>query len=196
MIRTLMKNWWLLALCGIFDAFYSAVDLVMEGPGGSFSLRTHALAGTVPLLGKAAIAAGVCGIAAGLWRSAQGKSWLLVLNGVTLGTLGVILNGALGPQVSFRTVALLVVVIAISIGIFELAIARVLRRADEWILGLAGTVSVLFGLAFLGFALRWIDMGRRPEADFLWFGGYFGFSAVCMLGLALRLHRLTLSPAA
>jgi len=62
--------------------------------------------------------------------------------------------------------------------------------ADEWFLGLAGAASVGFALAFLAFGFRWIEMQPRPHADFLWFGSYFGFSALCMVGLALRLHSL------
>jgi hypothetical protein len=136
-------------------------------------------------------------IAAGLWRSTRGKSWFLVLNGLALSALGLILNGIFGFRISFRTIALLLVVMAMSIGIFELVIARALRRqrhiADEWFLGLAGAASVVFALAFLAFGFRWIELEPRPHADFLWFGSYFGFSAICMLGLALRLHTLGLS---
>ena len=198
MIQTLIKNWWLLALCGVLDAIYSAVNLFMQEPDGSLALRKYALQSTVVLLGKLALAAGACAIAAGLWRSKQGKSWFLVLNGLALSALGLVLNGILGLAISFRTITLLLVVMAMSIGIFEFVIARTMRRqrhvADEWFLGLAGAASVVFALAFLAFGFRWIEMQPRPHADFVWFGSYFGFSAICMVGLALRLHSLGLSP--
>jgi uncharacterized membrane protein HdeD (DUF308 family) len=198
MIQTLIKNWWLLALCGILDATYSAGNLFMQDADGSLTLRTYALKSTVVLLGKLALAAGACTIAAGLWRSTLGKSWFLVLNGLALGALGLIFNGIFGFRISLRTIALLMVVMAMSIGIFELVIARALRRqrhvADEWLLGLAGAASVGFALAFLAFGFHWIELEPRSHADFLWFGSYFGFNAICMLGLALRLHRLGLSP--
>jgi hypothetical protein len=92
--------------------------------------------------------------------------------------------------------ALLLVVMAMSGGILALAIARTLRRsvADEWLFGLAGAGSVGFALAFLALANGWIQLERRPfhPSVFLWQCFYFGFCAVCMLVLALRLHRLIL----
>ena len=194
LIQTLIKNWWLLALCGVLDAIFSVVYLVTQAPDGSLTVRKYAVHGTIVFLGKLALAAGACTIAAGIWRSAQGKSWILVLNGLALVALGLIFNGIFGFRISFRAVALLLVIIAMSIGIFEWVIARALRRqrhvADEWFLGLAGAASVGFALAFLAFAFGWIKLEPRPHADFLWFGSYFGFSAICMLGLALRLHSL------
>src|SRR5450756_509389 len=145
MIHTLIKNWWLLALCGVLDAIFSAVNLLTQDPDGSLTLRKYALKSTVVFLGKLALAAGACTITAGMWRSATGKSWLLVLNGLALSALGLIFTFRTGP-LAFRTIALLLVVMAMSIGIFELVIARTLRRqrhgADEWLLGLAGAASV------------------------------------------------------
>lgn len=197
MIQTLIKNWWLLALSGVLYAIYSTLYLVMQAPDGSLTLRKFALKGTVVLLGKLAIAAGACTIAAGIWRSTEGKSWLLVLNGLACSTLGLIFVGIVGAggRVSLRTITDVLVVMAISIAIFELATARTLRShvADEWFLGLAGAGSVGFALAFLALGFRWIKLGPGSHADFLWIGSYFGFSAICMLGLALRLPRLGLS---
>jgi uncharacterized membrane protein HdeD (DUF308 family) len=198
MIQTLIKNWWLLALCGVLDAIMSVIYLIMQDTDGSLTLRTYAVESTVVFLGKLALAAGVCTIAAGIWRSTKGKSWLLVLNGLALGALGLICYQLTHYQVSFRTIALLFVVMAMSAGIFELVIARTLRRqrhvADERLLGLAGAASVGFALAFLALAFRWIKLDPGSHADFLWFGSYFGFSAICMLGLGLRLRSLGPSP--
>jgi uncharacterized membrane protein HdeD (DUF308 family) len=148
----------------------------------------------VVFLGKLTLAAGACMIAAGIWRSTKGKCWLLVLNGLAMGALGLICYQLTHYRISFGTIALLFAVMAMSIGIFELVIARALRRqrhgTDEWFLGLAGAASVGFALAFLALAFRWIKLEPGSHSDFLWFGSYFGFSAICMLGLALRLHSL------
>lgn len=192
MIQTLIKNWWLLALCGVLDAIISVMYLIMQ------DLPFHAWKGTVVFLGKLALAAGACTIAAGIWRSAKGKCWLLVLNGLALGALGLINNWVFGLRISFRTIALLIVVMAMSIGILQLVTARILRRqrhvADEWFFGVAGVASVGFALAFLAFVFRWIKLDPgSPAQTLLWLGSYFGFSAICMLGLALRLHTQGLS---
>jgi hypothetical protein len=114
---------------------------------------------------------------------------MLVLNGLACSALGLILAFRAGGQISFRTIALLVVVMAMSIAIYELAAARRVgsRLAAEWLLGAAGAVSLGFASAFLAFALHWIKLDPGSPAQTLhWLGSYFGFAAICMVGLALR----------
>jgi uncharacterized membrane protein HdeD (DUF308 family) len=197
MIQTLIKNWWLLALCGVLDATLSVMYLIMQDSDGSLTFRKYALKGTIVLIGRLALVAGVCTIAAGLWRSTRGKCWLLVLNGLALGALGLILYKRTHYRISFLTVALLIILMAMSIGILELLTARTLRRqrhiADGWFLGLAGVASVGFAVAFFALGFRWIKIEPGSHPDLLWLGYYFGFSAICMLGLALRLHSQGLS---
>jgi hypothetical protein len=117
-----------------------------------------------------------------------------MLNGLALGALGLIQYGLTRFRISFLTVALLIVVMAMSIGSLELVVARTLRHrrhfADAWFLALAGVASFGFAVTFLGLGLRWIKIEPGSHSDLLWLGSYFGFSAICMLGLALRLHRL------
>ncbi len=191
MIQTLIKNWWLLALCGAFDAILSFLYLVMQGPDGTLTFRTYAVQGTVGLIGKLTLAAGVCTIAAGIWRSRRGRCWLLVLNGLALSVLGLILNGMFGFRISLRTIALLIAVTAMSTGILELVTARTLGRqrriADEWFFGVAGAVSLGFALAFSALGFHWIRLERGSHLDFIGLGSFFGFSAICMLWLALCL---------
>jgi|SRR5579863_4081955 len=190
LIQTLIKNWWLLTLCGVLDAIISVIYFIMQNAHGP--LTFGAWSGTIVLMGKLSLAAGACTIAAGIWRSAKGTCWLLVLNGLALSAFGLICYKLAQYRISFRTVALLVVVMAMSIGLLELATARTLRRrrhvADEWFLGLAGAASVGFALAFFALGFGWIKIEPRSHSDLLWIGSYFGFSAICMLGLALRLH--------
>jgi uncharacterized membrane protein HdeD (DUF308 family) len=195
LIQTLIKNWLLLALCGVLDAIISVIYLIMRDTDGP--LTFHAWNGTVVFLGKLALAAGACTVAAGIWRSTKGKCWLLVLNGLALSALGLISYKLTHYRIDFRTVALLLVVMAMSIGILELVTARTLRRqrhvADEWFLGLAGAASVGFAFAFFALGFRWIKLEPGSHSDLLWLGSYLGFSAICMLGLALRLRSQGLS---
>jgi hypothetical protein len=83
---------------------------------------------------------------------------------------------------SFRTIALLFAVMAISAGVYELAIAR----AARWPWVAMGIVSFAFAAAFLSFAFRWIQLPGSPTASFIWMGSYFAFSAVCMFILAAK----------
>jgi uncharacterized membrane protein HdeD (DUF308 family) len=189
LIQTLINNWWLLALCGVLDAIMSIIYFNHAGHG------FHAMK-DVAFLGKVTLAAGACTIAVGIWRSAKGKCWLLVLNGLALGALGLIFNGIFGFKISFRSVALLIILMAMSFAILELVTARTLRRqrhvVDGWFLGLAGVASVGFALAFLALVFGVIQLEGRPfhPSVFLWLCSYFGFSAICMLGLALWMHSL------
>jgi uncharacterized membrane protein HdeD (DUF308 family) len=193
LLQMLIKSWWLLALCAVLDAMISVIYLMRQDTDGP--LTFHAWHGTVVFLGRLTLAAGACTIAAGIWSSRKGKSWLLVLNGLACSALGVIFTFWTGP-LAFRTVALLVVTMAISIGVYEFATARTLRShlVDGWLLGAAGVASVGFALAFLACVFRWIKLDPASPAQTLhWLGTYFGFSAICMLVLALRLHRQGLS---
>lgn len=190
LIQTPMKTRLLLALCGVLDAVISVIYLVMRGADGP--LTFHSWNGAVTLLGELAMAAAACTIAAGSWRSTNGRSWLLVLNGLALGALGLIQYALVRYPISFLTIALLIMVMATSLGGFELAIAKTLRRrgdrADGWFLTAAGVASAGFALAFLALGLRWIPIEPGSHLDLLWLGAFFGFSAICMVGLALRLH--------
>ena len=191
MAQTLVKSWWLLALCGVLDALF-AVMIFLMAPGGSPNLRIfmHSRNAITPL-GVFALAAGICTIAASVWSSRKDNSWLLVLNGLACSSLGLLVTLGATRPIAFRTIALVIVIMAMSIGLYELATARTLRGhpIDEWLLGAAGVVSVGFAVAFLAFVLRWIKLDPSPSAQtFHWLGSYFGFTAICMVGLALRLN--------
>ncbi|HMD98138.1 MAG TPA: hypothetical protein VKM93_12525 [Terriglobia bacterium] len=191
----MINRWWLLALCGVLDAILALLNLSMQDPDGSLTWRIFVPMSTGMLMCRLAVAAGACTIAAGIWRSREGKSWLLVLNGLAFSAYGLIPMIFSTRPLSFRLFAFLLVVMAMSIGILELATARTLRRhvADKWFLRLTGAASVGFALAFFALGVRWIKLEPGSHSVFLWLGSYFGFSAICMLGLALRLHSRGLS---
>lgn len=190
MIRSSIRNSWLLALCSVLYAMFSFVILFWLSPDGWLSLRSFVNPrGMVPLLGIVALAAGVCTIAAAIWSSSKGISWFLALNGLACCALGLLISLGATRPVRFRTVALFIVIMAASISVHELAIARTSRGhlVDEWLLAGAGVVSVAFAAVFFGFVLGWIRLEPSPSGQtFYWLGSYFAFSAVCMLGLALR----------
>ncbi len=121
----LIKTWWLLALCGILDVIISVINF--DHAGNGFHTKSP-----VMQMGMLALAAGACTVAAGMWSSRRGRSWLLVLNGLAFGALGLILTGIFGSRIQFRTIAALIVVMALSIGIYELRLHR--QAAYEWML--------------------------------------------------------------
>src|SRR5579859_517329 len=188
MTQTLMRKWCLLVFCGVFYAIISVIFLrQMDHVSAGFT--------AFAFLGSVTLAAGVCTAACGVWRLRESRSWLLVLNGLACGALGLIFSLGTSRPIGFRTIALLIVVMATSIGIYELAVAGTWRRlADEWLLGVAGAVSIGFALVFLAFILRWIKLEPSPSGQtFRWLGSYFAFSAICALGLALHPGKTRLS---
>jgi len=183
--QTLTKNWWLLVLCGVLDAMVSVIYFIMQDQDGPVTF--HAWKGTIALLGKLTLAAGVCTIAAGVWQSAKGKCWPLVLNGLALTALGVIYTYLTRFRISLLTIALLIILMAVSLGILELVMARWLRR-ERWVFGMAAVVSVGFTVAFVALGFHWIKLELGSHLDLVLLGAYFGFTSICMLWLALRLH--------
>jgi hypothetical protein len=63
----------------------SVIYLVMQDADGLLAI--HSWNGTVVFLGKLALAAGACKIAAGVLRSTKGKCWLLVFINLALGVI-------------------------------------------------------------------------------------------------------------
>jgi uncharacterized membrane protein HdeD (DUF308 family) len=164
--------------------------LFILSPQGFRTLRTfgHPRA-TLEQLGFLALAAGVCTIASGVWNARDANSWLLVLNGLACSALGIMVDIGASRPMTFRSIAIVIVVMAMSFGLYELVTAKALRRhrADEWLLAAVGVVSFGFAVVFLGFVFGWIPLDPRPSAQtFNWLGSYFAFGSICMLGLASR----------
>jgi hypothetical protein len=191
MVGLLRKNWWLLAFGGIVQAAISILYLLMQN--SSRPITFHAWHRTITWLGYLEFAAGICVSTAGLLRAKSGKSWLLVLNGLALAGLGFIHLVLMRFPISFRTIAFLLILMAFSVGMLELRIGRTLRSrnlaADGWAFAGTGLASMGFVLVFIAFPLRWIRLEPGSHIELLWMGFYFAFSAMCMLGSALRLHR-------
>jgi hypothetical protein len=183
----------LLAICAVLDVIIAGIYFLMYHTGPDGPLPVHEWQGAVMILNRVTLAAGACTMAAGFWRPAKDKSWLLVLNGVALGAYGVIPLLWRGP-LGFNRLALLLIAMAITLGALAFVIARSSRHTvvDEWFFGLGGVGSLGFAVAFLALVNGWIQLERRafhPSA-FLWLCVYFGFTAICMAGLARRPHRL------
>ena len=110
MIDVLVRNRWLLALCGVLEAVCAAINLLMKDADGAVTLRTYAVRATAVLLGKFALGAGVCASAAAVWSFGKGKWWLLALHGIALSLFGLIGVFWSRERLSFLPVALLLVV--------------------------------------------------------------------------------------
>ncbi len=179
MFRT--RNWVLLIVCGL-DAIISAIYVTMWATGGP--VLSNSWNGSVVLLGKLALLAALGTIAVAVLKSAGGTNWLL-LHAVALGALGVIQYGFTHFRISILTVALVVILMPLSM---EWALVQALGRqrpnGERWLLVLTGAVSAGFVVGFLALGFRWLAVGAGAHTDLLWLGSFFGFEAICMLGLS------------
>ena len=190
MFRALSKIWWLLALCGIIDAVLAAMNLLMMNPDSSLSLRRFALPNQVWDMSILALVAGACAIAAGLWNSGRGNSWLLSLHGFALGAFGLIgISPLVKGPLSFRPISLLFVLMAVSVGVFALGSARTPQTGapDRWFLTVSGAVSLGFGLSFIAVGFGWVRLGP-PHSFWIWMSSDYGLFAIFMLYLAVRAY--------
>jgi hypothetical protein len=189
-MRSFRNSWWLVALCGIFDAMCSALDLLMANPDASLGLRKFALPNTAWDISILALVAGACAFAAGLWNSGRDKSWLLSLHGLALGAFGAIgISPLVRGPLSFRPISLLFVLMALSIAAFALATAR----TDRWFLNVSGVAWIAFAISFIAIGFGWIRP-ETPSAFWLWMSAFFASCAIFMFGLALRLYGDGISP--
>ena len=189
MHTALSRIWWLLALCGVLDALHAAMNLFMLEPGGAVVLRRFALPGAVWDMGMLALAAGACAVIAGLWRGGRDDGWLVAVHGIALAVFGAVAVSPLvrGP-LRFRPVSLLLVLMAVSIGVFAWRM-RLPRSAAPaaWLWTLAGAVSIAFAVSFLAVGFSWVRL-EAPSSFWIWMSAYFGFCATFMLWLALRVR--------
>jgi uncharacterized membrane protein HdeD (DUF308 family) len=174
MLLTVCKRWWVLLIRGL-----AAIAL------GIFAIGWPdiTLVSLVLLFGIFSIVDGVAAIILGFRGEADGTVWWTM---VTLGVLAVA-AGILAFAWPGLTVLVLVTIIAISAivrGTFEIYAAITLRKEidDEWILGLSGAMSVLFGLLIM----------YRPDVGLiaiaLLIGAYMIAIGIFAMALALRLR--------
>ena len=172
-----MKNVWWLRLGAAFELILAVLFF------NAAEIHSRQL---VVVLGWLTMAAGVCTLATAIWSTAIRQRWLLLLNGVAGCGLGLILSFA--TRVSFRTIALMVTVMAVSLGAQMLmSITKASwSRNREWLSAGAGSAAIAFGLVFLAFVFHWIRLDpTSPAESFLWLGSFFGWSAVCSLDVSL-----------
>lgn len=190
MFQVLGRIWWLLGLCGIVDAMCATTNLLMLNPDASLSLRGSGPPSAVWDMSVLALVAGACAIIAGLSNRGKGNSWLLSVHGLALGAFGLIGVSPLvrGP-LSFRLISLLFLLMALSAGAFSLVTAQTERigTPDRWFLNLSGVVSICFAFSFIAIGFGWVRLGL-PHSFWIWMSSYFGFCAIFMLYLALRVR--------
>lgn len=150
----LARNWWVLLLRGLVAIAFAVLTWVQ--PAAS-------MVALVYVFGFYVLADGVLGVWMALAnRQGNPQWWVLLLWGLVSVVAGV-LTFAL-PQVAALALLMYIAAWSIVTGVLQIAAAIRLRKeiTGEWLLGLAGLVSVLFGVLLVAWpasgalALLWL----------------------------------------
>ena len=174
MERLLSSSWWVLALQGAAALVFGVLALIWPG---------LTLVVLVALFAAYALVTGVAAIVGALMHRTERGWWLLLLLGLVSVAAGVL--ALIYPGLTALALVLLMGANAIVTGVLQIVMAVRLRREirGEWLLGLAGCVSILFGALVLAF----------PGAGALalvWLVAVYAIAyGVLLLVLAWRAHR-------
>ena len=175
LLYELSKHWWLLLMRGIAAIVFGVLAFIWPG----LTLLT-----LVILYGVFAIVDGVLALAAAFGRTdAEVPRWWLLFTGILDIAAGVI--AMFWPGITALVLIIFIGAWAIIRGVMEIIAAIQLRKEieGEWLLVLAGVLSVLFGLGVL------IYPGAGAVA-LAWLIAIYAIAiGVVMIGLALRLRR-------
>lgn len=138
MLADLARNWWVLVLRGVIGVLFGLAAFFWPG---------ITLLALVLLWGAYALLDGIFALVAAVKKTdRQTPTWALVLEGIA-GILAAVL-AVVWPGITALVLVYLIAAWAIVTGILEIVAAIRLRREipGEWLLGLSGVLSLLFGL--------------------------------------------------
>lgn len=176
MLDTICRRWWVLLLRGLAAIAIGIIAIAMPG----VTLLT-----LVALFAAFSIIEGLFGIILGFRGEADGTVWwTMVLLGLLSLAAGII--AIVYPGLTIWVAATIIGVAAIVHGAFEIYAAIRLRHEidDEWILGLSGAMSILFGGLIL------FRPGAGLLAITLLIGAYMLALGVFGIALSLRLRKV------
>ncbi|HEV7800972.1 MAG TPA: HdeD family acid-resistance protein [Burkholderiales bacterium] len=180
MNELLRRSWWMLAVQGVLAILFGV--LTMLWPGATL-LVLVALFATWALLGG-----GASVVAAVKHRHTDKGWWIVLLLGLVSLAAGVI--AIFNPGITIFVLVLLMGANALVTGVLQIVMAIRLRKTieREWLLVLAGAVSVIFGVLVFAF----------PAAGALamvWLVSFYAtFTGVLLLALAFRARKWAATP--
>ena len=132
----LAGNWWALLLRGIAAVLFGLAALFWPG---------LTLVVLIVFFGAYALVDGVFAIVAGI-RGSEGSRWLLLAEGVLSVLAGLV--AFFWPGMTAMVLLFLISAWAIFTGLLKVVMAIAFRRRieNEWLMGLSGVLSVLFGV--------------------------------------------------
>ncbi|HYV05053.1 MAG TPA: HdeD family acid-resistance protein [Blastocatellia bacterium] len=176
MLHALARNWWVLLLNGLCAIAFGVMAFARPG------LTLWAL---LFLFGTYALCDGVTAVLAALFgRDETGRPWWrLLFAGIVSILVGMI--AITRPDTTAVALLTLIAVWAIIRGALEIAAAIMLRKLidKEWLLGLAGAASILFGLVL-------VARPGQGALTMIWLIGLFAIvHGALRVGLAFRVRK-------
>ncbi|MGH8663407.1 MAG: HdeD family acid-resistance protein [Burkholderiales bacterium] len=175
MEQLLSSTWWVLALHGAIALLFGILALIW--PGITLLVLISLFAAFALLVGAVTVAGAL------KHRTMDRGWWLMLLLGLVSLVVGVI--AVFQPGATLFALVLLMAANALVTGILEVAVAVRLRKEmeHEWLLALAGVVSIVFGVLVLMFP----PAGALALALFVSF--YAVATGILLLVLAFRARR-------
>lgn len=170
----LAHRWWTLALRGAAAIVFGILCFVWPGPS---------LYALVLLFGAYALVDGAFNLVLALRGPSGGPRWRsLIFEGIASIVFGALTF--LWPGITALVLLFLIAAWAVVTGVMELAAAIRLRKQiqGEWVLGLSGLLSMVFGL------LLFIWPGAGAVAVVFWIGAYSIVFGSLLVVLAFRLR--------
>lgn len=174
MVLILARNWWALALRGLFAILFGLM---------AFAWPASTLGALVLLYGAYALADGSFAVAAAVVGRTGGFPWWAMLAEGLLG-IGTGMVTFLWPGITLFVLLCLIAAWAIATGALEIVAAIRLRREieGEWVLALVGALSIAFGTGLI------VSPGAWTLAVVWMIGSYAIVFGVLLLALAFRLR--------
>lgn len=140
MLTILSRNWWLLALRGIFAILFGILTIFFPG---------IALSTLILLFAVYAIADGLAAAWSAIQHRNQEQWWVHLLEGIVSIIAGI--GAIVFPGLTALTLLYLIAAWAIITGVFETMAAIRLRKEieGEFWMGLSGLLSIIFGVFLL-----------------------------------------------
>lgn len=174
MVETLTRNWGWVALRGLVAILFGVLTFVNPG---------ITLAALILLFGAWALVDGISMIVSAIANRHGHPGWGVLLFGGVL-AIGTGLVTFFMPGVTAIVLLTLIAFWAIVTGFAEIVAAIRLRReiTGEWMLVLAGSLAVAFGLVLM------MAPGVGAMALVLWIGAYAIISGMLLVALGFRLR--------
>ena len=172
-----VRNWPLVALRGVAAVLFGLITMFQPGIG---------LAALVLLFGAYALADGVLGVVLVIMHRNGERHWAAMLIGSILSIAAGILT-FIFPGLTALSLLFLIAAWSIVTGVAEIVTAVRLRKVitGEWLLVLAGVLSVAFGVLLALFP------GPGALAVVLWIGAYAFVVGILLIVLAFKLRSWT-----